>query len=72
MNEMGGDRVVEHDTSMLFRPWMASVRRDPRFMALAKRMGLVDYWVKSGHWPDFCADADLEYDCRTEASKLSR
>jgi hypothetical protein len=27
---------------------MESIRRDPRFMALAKRLGLVDYWQKSG------------------------
>jgi hypothetical protein len=40
-------------------------------LALAKRVGLVDYWQKSGRWPDFCADAELKYDCKKEAAKLN-
>jgi len=71
VGDSGGEAAVLSDRSILFRPWMASIRRDPRLMVLAKRVGLVDYWQKSGHWPDFCADADLKYDCRTEAAKLS-
>jgi hypothetical protein len=46
--------------------------RDAPFMALAKRLGLVDLGVKSGHWPDFCRDPRLPYDCKAEAAKLSR
>ena len=64
------------DISMLagvvFRPALRKFRQDPRFMAVAKRMGLVDYWTKSGHWPDFCfKDPDQPYDCKKEAAKLS-
>jgi TIR domain len=70
VDQPAGEAAVLRDRSMLFRPWMASIRRDPRFMALAKRVGLVDYWQKSGHWPDFCADADLKYACKAEAAKL--
>lgn len=55
----------------LFRPTMASVRRDPRFMPLAKRLGLLDYWRASGHWPDFCNRPGIDYDCKAEAAKLS-
>ena len=69
--EPGDGGVLSRDASLLFRPWMASVRRDPRFMGLAKRIGLIDYWRKSGHWPDFCADAALRYDCKAEAAKLN-
>jgi hypothetical protein len=47
----------------------AALRRDPRFMALAAKLGLVDYWRASGKWPDFCADPGPTYDCRTEAAK---
>ena len=32
-------------------PWW---RTDPRFKALVRDMGLVDYWRKSGKWADFC------------------
>ena len=54
----------------LFFPLTAPIRRDPRFMLLAARYGLVDYWRKSGHWPDFCADPGLPYNCRTEANRI--
>lgn len=60
---LGGDSYI------LFRPWLANVRRDPRFIAFGKRLGLVDYWRQSGHWPDFCSDPDLPYDCKAEAAK---
>jgi tetratricopeptide (TPR) repeat protein len=57
-------------TYVLFRPWLANVRRDPRFIRLAQRVGLLDYWEKSGQWPDFCAEPDMPYDCKAEAAKL--
>lgn len=34
-------------------PAAAPMRRDPRFLELAKRLGLLDYW-RSGRLPDFC------------------
>ena len=56
---------------VLFRPSLVEVRRDPRFMTVAKRIGLVDYWQSSGNWPDFCSDPELKYDCKVEARKLT-
>lgn len=61
--------LLRSDSYILFRPWLANVRRDPRFIRLAERLGLVDYWRRSGHWPDFCMDPDLPYDCKAEAAK---
>jgi tetratricopeptide (TPR) repeat protein len=52
-----------------FRPEFEKLRDDPRFMAIAAQHGLVRYWKSSGHWPDFCQDSDLPYDCKTEAAK---
>ena len=52
---------------ILFYPEMASVRRDPRFWTLAAKMRLTDYWLKSGHWPDFCAEPGAPYDCKSAA-----
>jgi hypothetical protein len=60
-------------SDVAFRPALRRFRQDPRFMAVAKRMGLVDYWQKSGIWPDFCfTDPDQPYDCKAEAAKLAR
>ena len=51
----------------LFLPRMNLVRADPRFMPLAARLGLVDYWLETDHWPDFCATEKLPYDCKKAA-----
>lgn len=61
--------LAREDSYVLFRPWLANVRRDPRFIAFARRLGLVDYWRQSGQWPDFCNDPDLTYDCKAESAK---
>ena len=58
------------DSAFLFFTFTAPLRKDPRFMQLAARIGLVDYWRSSGHWPDFCDDPALPYNCRLEAEKL--
>ena len=59
------------DPETLFRPFADGMRRDPRFMPLAAKLGLVDYWRRTGKWPDFCAAPDLPYDCKAIAAKLA-
>jgi len=59
------------DVSILFQPLTAAMRRDPRFIALAARLGLVSYWTASGKWPDFCAASDLGYNCQAEARRVA-
>ena len=61
--------VVAGSSYLMFRPAFAAFRRDPRFMTVAKRIGLIDYWRSSGNWPDYCAEPDLPYDCKAEAAK---
>jgi tetratricopeptide (TPR) repeat protein len=55
----------------LFRPAIRPAFRDPRMIAVAKRLGVLGYWQKTGKWPDFCSDPDLPYDCKKEAAKLN-
>ena len=55
----------------LFRPTLRSLREDARFLRIAQRYGLLDYWRTSGKWPDFCFEPDLPYDCKREAAKLN-
>jgi hypothetical protein len=57
--------------STLFRPNLKALRADPRFLLIARRFGLLDYWRTSGNWPDFCSDPGLSYDCKAEAAKLT-
>lgn len=64
------DSFVRSGFAVLFRPQFKKFREDPRFLQLTHRAGLLDYWRNSGHWPDFCAEPDLPYDCKKEAAKL--
>ena len=41
------------DIELITSPAAAPLRADPRYLALAKRVGLLDYW-RSGRSPDFC------------------
>ncbi len=54
--------------NVLFSPAYAALRADPRFVRLCDKLGLCDYWVGAGVWPD-CAD-ELGYDLRAEARRL--
>jgi TolB-like protein/class 3 adenylate cyclase len=47
----------------------ALMSRDVRFVRLCAKLGLCDYWVKSGRWPDV-AD-QVPYDFRAEARRLA-
>ena len=55
------------DSSFLFWPKLAELRRDPRFLQLATQIGLVDYWRSSGKWPDFCNEPNWPYNCKSAA-----
>src|SRR6185312_8851330 len=63
--------TVYNNPSFLFAPPTANLRRDPRFMGLAARLGLVTYWRSTSNWPDFCSEPGLPYACKAEAAKLA-
>jgi len=60
-----GERFVPQ----IFWPEMHDFIRDRRFWPMAARLRLVDYWLDTGHWPDFCSERDLPFKCATEAAK---
>lgn len=59
-------------TVYFFYPEMSAFRRDPRFFGFAGKFGLPTYWQRSGHWPDFCGEPDLPFDCRARAASSPR
>ena len=61
---------VNYVTDVLFRPTLRKFRQDPRMIRVTKRLGLLDYWTRTGQWPDFCLGPDLPYDCKGEAARL--
>ncbi|HEY1877987.1 MAG TPA: hypothetical protein VGG66_10975, partial [Rhizomicrobium sp.] len=70
-NRYAPGRPLSGDSAFLFYPLTAPLRHDSRFMKLAARIGLIDYWRTSGKWPDFCADPGLPYNCQNEANRLT-
>lgn len=57
-------------TTFLFYPEMAAFRSDARFMPFIAKSGLLEAWSETGHWPDFCNEPALSYDCKTEAARV--
>jgi TolB-like protein len=57
-------------TSLMFLSGMPEMRNDPRFAALCARLGLVEFWMTTGKWPD-CAD-EVAYDFKAECAHAQR
>jgi Tfp pilus assembly protein PilF len=54
---------------LLFGDVAAPMRREARFMDLGAKLGLAQYWLATGRWPDYCAEPGLSYDCKVEAAR---
>jgi hypothetical protein len=63
--------IHAYRTAILFYAPYPELRRDPRFVRLCARLGLVDYWLTTGHWPDCVAEAQPYYDFKAECAKLA-
>jgi tetratricopeptide (TPR) repeat protein len=50
-------------------PEMRAFLHDRRFFPLADRLGLVDYWLETDLWPDFCREPGLKFDCKSRAQE---
>jgi TolB-like protein len=44
-------------------------REDRRFVRLCAKLGLCDYWIETGHWPDCAAEGVLPYDFKAECAR---
>jgi hypothetical protein len=54
-------------TALLFHAGMPELRNDPRFVPLCARLGLVEFWLATGKWPD-CVD-EVPYDFKAACEK---
>lgn len=50
----------------------APMRKDPRFVAFCGRLGLCDYWISSGRWPDCMEEVSPFYDFEAEVRAYVR
>lgn len=51
------------DSDILVGPAAAPLRRDPHYLELARRLGVLAYW-RSGRLPDFCRSSQPEPICK--------
>ena len=56
---------------ILFISTFPEFRRDPRFVKLCARLGLVDYWLSTQHWPDCVDEVAPYYDFKAECAKVA-
>jgi TolB-like protein len=66
----GPDDVIglnAYRSHMMFSAAYPELRANPRFVKLCARLGLVEYWLTTQHWPD-CAEI-TPYDFRAECEK---
>jgi len=69
--ENEGRSVIRAATcSGLFMPNCEELRRDPRFAEVCVRLGLVESWQKSDHWPDCAEELSPFYDFRGACERL--
>lgn len=45
----------------------ARLRTSPRFVGLCGRLGLIDYWRDTGHWPECVEHLTKLYDFKRQA-----
>jgi len=67
-DQMGFDA---YRSFFLFHAYWPEFRRDPRFAKICGRLGLIDYWRTTQHWPDCEAELAPYYDFRNECEKIS-
>lgn len=53
-------------TALLFQGNMPELRNDPRFPRLCARLGLVEFWLTTGQWPDCAAEVPYEFERECE------
>ena len=47
------------------------MRRDPRFVELCARLGLVDYWLTTQRWPDCVDEVAPYYDFKNRCATVA-
>jgi TolB-like protein len=50
----------------------AALMEDVRYVELCAKLGLCDYWVATGRWPDCAQPGAVPYDFKAEARRLAK
>ncbi|MBT2322211.1 hypothetical protein J7E62_07560 [Variovorax paradoxus] len=56
-------------TALLFQASMPELRNDRRFAPLCARLGLVEFWLASGKWPDCASEVPYDFQRACEQAR---
>jgi len=56
-------------TALLFQASMPELRNDRRFAPLCARLGLVEFWLASGKWPDCASEVPYDFQSACEQAR---
>ncbi|VTU39036.1 hypothetical protein H6CHR_05372 [Variovorax sp. PBL-H6] len=56
-------------TALLFQASMPELRNDRRFAPLCARLGLVEFWLTSGKWPDCASEVPYDFQRACEQAR---
>jgi TolB-like protein len=70
MQRIAKGDTLARESGILLRPAFSQARSDPRIMELFNITGHAQYWLETNHWPDYCENPDLPYDCESVAKTL--
>jgi hypothetical protein len=56
-------------TAILFQSNMPELRNDRRFARLCARLGLVEFWLATGRWPDCVAETPYDFKLACEEAR---
>jgi tetratricopeptide (TPR) repeat protein len=60
-----------YNPPVMFAAAMPEIRRDPRFVAICARLGLVEYWRTTDLWPDCVGEVAPYYDFKAECQRAA-
>ncbi len=72
LDENGPPPAFNYPPAIIFdRIANSGMMEDIRFVGFCAKLGLCDYWLSTGHWPDCAGEGVLPYDFKAECRRLA-
>ncbi|MFI4975625.1 MAG: TIR domain-containing protein [Caulobacterales bacterium] len=71
LDPRGPQPAGTYTPAIIFERPPGGLPNDIRFVGLCAKLGLCDYWLASGRWPDCAEEGSVDYDFKAEARRLA-